>query len=188
MRFTALLDANVLYPAPLRDLLMRLAVTDIFAARWSERIHDEWIRNLLKNRPDLTLKQLTHTRGLMNSHVRDCLVSDYESLEVGLTLPDVDDRHVLAAAIKSGAQVIVTFNLKDFPTKELSKYGIEAINPDQFIHHQFELNPGLVCEVIKSHRASLKNPPKTIAQYLDTLENCGLVTTVETLRGYVENL
>lgn len=59
MRFIAVLDANVLYPAPLRDLLMRLAVADVFAARWSERIHDEWIRNVLKKRSDLTLAQLT---------------------------------------------------------------------------------------------------------------------------------
>ncbi|MFT4926977.1 MAG: putative nucleic acid-binding protein [Phenylobacterium sp.] len=188
MRYTAVLDANVLYPAPLRDLLMRLAITDIFAARWSERIHDEWIRNLLKNRPDLTIEQLTHTRNLMNEHVRDCLVCDYESLEAGLTLPDVDDRHVLAAAIKSGAQAIVTFNLKDFPANELAKYGIEAISPDEFIYHQFDLNPALVCQVVKRHRASLKKPPKTIADYLDTLESCGLVITADILRGYAENL
>ncbi len=188
MRFIAVLDANVLYPAPLRDLLMRLAVADVFAARWSERIHDEWIRNVLKNRPDLTIEQLTKTKELMNSHIRDCLVSDHESLETGLTLPDVDDRHVLAAAIKANAQAIVTFNLKDFPESELDKYGVEAIHPDVFIQHQIDLNPGLVCQVVKRHRAALKKPPKTIADYLDTLETCGLVVTADILRGFAENL
>jgi len=188
MRFIAVLDANVLYPAPLRDLLMRLALADVFAARWSERIHDEWIRNVLKNRPDLTIEQLTKTKELMNSHIRDCLVLGHESLEAGLTLPDVDDRHVLAAAIKSNAQAIVTFNLKDFPESELDKYGVEAIHPDVFIQHQIDLNPGLVCQVVKHHRQALKNPPKTIADYLNTLETCGLVVTVDILRGFAENL
>ena len=84
MKFKALLDANVLYPAPLRDVLMRLAVTDIFAARWTERIHDEWTRNLLKNRPDLTVEQLQRTRALMNAHVRDCLVTGVRVIGSGI--------------------------------------------------------------------------------------------------------
>ena len=90
--FTALYDACVLYPAPLRDLLMQLALTDLFRARWTNQIHDEWIRNLLKNRSDLTLEQLTQTKNLMNSHVRDCLVADYEGLIPSINLPDADDR------------------------------------------------------------------------------------------------
>ena len=188
MRFIAVLDANVLYPAPLRDLLMRLAVADVFAARWSERIHDEWIRNVLKNREDLTIEQLTKTKELMDSHVRDCLVTDFEPLESGLELPDIDDRHILAAAIKSNAQAIVTFNLKDFPEQELDKYGVEAIHPDTFVQNQIELNPGLVCQVVKMHRKALKNPPKTITEYLSTLESCGLVVTADILRGYAQNL
>lgn len=98
----------------------------------------------------------------MNSHVRDCLVTDYEPLENGLELPDIDDRHVLAAAIQCNAQAIVTFNLKDFPDTELDKYGIEAIHPDVFVQNQIDLHPGLVCHVVKTHRNALKNPPKSI--------------------------
>jgi len=86
--FTAIYDACVLYSAPLRDLLMQLALTDLFRARWTDRIHDEWIGNLLKKRPDLTLEQLTRTKELMNSHVRDCLVTNYEYLIPYLQLPD----------------------------------------------------------------------------------------------------
>ncbi len=119
--FTALYDACVLYPAPLRDLLMQLALTDLFRARWTEQIHDEWIRNLLKKRPDLTLQQLTRTKELMNSHVRDCLVTNYEYLIPSLELPDPDDRHVLAAAIQGNADVIVTTNLSDFPSSVIRK-------------------------------------------------------------------
>jgi hypothetical protein len=102
MAFTALYDACVLYPAPLRDLLLQLALTDLFRAKWTEAIHDEWTRNLLANRPELKPELLARTRELMNAHVRDCLVEDYEPLVAGLTLPDPDDRHVLAAAILSG--------------------------------------------------------------------------------------
>lgn len=188
MRFIALLDANVLYPAPLRDLLLRLAVADVFAARWTERIHDEWIRNVLKNRTDILPEQLERTRALMNANVRGCLVYDYEAIEPGLSLPDPNDRHVLAAAIQCGAQAIVTFNLKDFPSDELDKYGVEVIHPDTFVQNQLGLHPGLVCHVVKTHRLSLKKPPKSIGDYLATLESQGLVVSADLLRGYAENL
>ena len=188
MKFTAVLDANVLYPAPLRDLLMRLAVADVFAAKWSERIHEEWIRNLLLKRTDLTRDRLEKIRNLMNSHVRDCLVYDYEGLESSLSLPDEDDRHVLAVAIKSSADAIVTFNLKDFPASELDKYGVEAIDPDSFLEYQLDLDPGRVIQTVKTHRACLKNPPKSRADYLDTLENCKLVMFVDRLKSYAASI
>lgn len=78
--FSVLYDACVLYPAPLRDFLMHLALTDLFRAKWTNQIHDEWIRNVLKNRKDLTIEILDKTRQLMNSHVRDCLVEGYQDL------------------------------------------------------------------------------------------------------------
>jgi len=106
----------------LRDLLVRLAMTGMFRAKWTDAIHDEWTRNLLENRPDLKPEQLNRTRKLMNTHVQDSLVTGYESLIPGLKLPDQDDRHVLAAAIRSGADVIVTFNLSDFPASALEPY------------------------------------------------------------------
>ncbi|KAF3996627.1 hypothetical protein HNR39_002845 [Glaciimonas immobilis] len=97
--FTAFYDANVLYPAPLRDFLMHLALTGAYRARWSALVHDEWKRNLLANRSDLTQAQLDRTSALMDKAVPDALVTGYESLIEGLQLPDVDDRHVLAVAI-----------------------------------------------------------------------------------------
>jgi predicted nucleic acid-binding protein len=124
--FTALYAACVLYPAPLRDLLMRLALTDLFRARWTNAIHEEWMRSVLNDRPDLSRAQLERTRDLMNAHVRDCLVMDYEDLIEAVVLSDPDDRHVLTAAIRGRADVIVTFNLIDFPVDTLRRYGIEA--------------------------------------------------------------
>ncbi len=114
-QFTAVYDACVLYPAPLRSLLMYLAVTDLYRARWSNDIHEEWMRSVVEDHPDITRAQVERIRDLMNAHVRDCLVTGYESLIPSLTLPDPDDRHVLAAAIRCGADAIVTANLKHFP-------------------------------------------------------------------------
>ena len=114
MRYTVVFDACVLYPAPLRDFLLRLSMTGLFAAKWTNQIHDEWIRNVLMSRPELKDK-LSRTRELMDKAVPDSLVAGYEPLMENLQLPDTDDRHVLAAAIRSGAQAIITFNLKDFP-------------------------------------------------------------------------
>jgi len=122
--FTAFLDASVLYPAPLRDLLLELAVSDIYRAKWSNAVHEEWISSVLKNRPNLTRAQPERTRDLMNAHARDPLVTDFEQLIGILELPDPDDRHVLAAAIKCRADLIVTFNLNDFPAKILNRWGI----------------------------------------------------------------
>jgi len=130
--FTVIYDACVLYPAPLRDLLMRLALSDLYRARWTDMIHDEWTRNVLKDPPDLKAEDLERTRSLMNAHVRDSLVTGFEHLIPSVELPDADDRHVVAA----------------------------------------------------NHPRSLKNPPKTVDDYLDTLLKQGLTQTVGQLRGW----
>jgi len=185
---TALYDACVLYPAPLRDLLVRLALTDIFYARWTDGIHEEWIRNVLANRPDLKREQLERTRSLMNRHVRDCLVTGYESLITGLDLPDPDDRHVLASAIRASANVIVTFNLDDFPADRLEPYGVVAQHPDDFITRLFGLFPGAVCAAARRHRESLRNPAKTVDEYLGSLTKQQLPQTVARLTPFAHVL
>src|SRR5712691_5675823 len=126
----AIYDANILYPAPLRDLFIRLAQAGLVRARWAEAIHEEWIRNVLKDNPRLSAERLARTRALMNEAVRDCLVAGYEDLIASLSLPDPDDRHVLAAAIRASADVIVTYNLTDFPAAMLARFDIEAQHPD----------------------------------------------------------
>lgn len=186
--FVALYDACVLYPAPLRDLLMHLAVSDLFRARWTARIHEEWMRNLLANRPDLSREQLERTRDCMNDAVPDCLVMGYEGLEAQLELPDPDDRHVLAAAILCNAGTIVTYNLKDFPTTTLAPLGITAQHPDEFIEHAFGISPAAVIAAVHDHRASLTHPPKTVDQLLDCYLKQRLATTVSLLRPYAQHL
>ena len=170
-------DANVLYSASLRDFLVELALTSVFEARWTEEIHSEWMRNVLQNRPDITLEQVTRTKNLMNAHVKNCLVTGYEEIIPQLQLPDLCDRHVLAAAIRASASVIVTFNLRDFPTQVLQPYDIDAQHPDMFILDLLDFASEAVCKAAERQRSRLRNPPKTPDEYLETLINQGLPRT-----------
>ncbi|MDG3008308.1 PIN domain-containing protein [Paludisphaera sp. Pla2] len=183
-----LYDACVLYPAPLRDLLMRLALANLFQARWTDEIHDEWTRNVAANRPDVSPESLARCRRLMNEHVPDSLVTGYESLIQSLSLPDPDDRHVLAAAIHGGAGLIVTFNLSDFPASALGGYSIEAIHPDEFLANLWGEFPEAVLDAVSRQRAGLKNPPRSAGELLATLEQCGLAETVARLRAHAEEI
>lgn len=185
VNFIALYDACVLYPAPLRDLLLHLALTNLFRAKWTDTIHEEWMRNVLADRPDILPAQLNRTRDLMNLHVRDCLVTGYEKIIPTLSLPDPDDRHVLAAAISASASVIVTYNLKDFPAKILRKYEIEAQHPDEFVSNLIDTAPAIVYSAVRALRANLKKPPIDAENYLNTLERQSLAETVSRLREFV---
>lgn len=172
--FTVVYDACVFYPAPLRDLLIRLARTRRFRARWTARIHEEWTRNLLADRPDLTSERLERTVVLINKAVEDCLVTGYEPIIEGLKLPDPDDRHVLAAAIRVGAAAIVTMNLKDFPKEALGEFGVFAIHPDDFILDLADLEPPILERVAKEQRASLLNPPRSAEEFISSIRRQGL--------------
>lgn len=183
-QFTVIYDANVLYPAPLRDLLLRLAGTGLFRARWSAQIRDEWTRNLLAKRPEL-MEKIKRTADLVDKSVPDCLVVGHEHLIPCIQgMPDPDDRHVLAAAMKCGAELIVTFNLKDFPTAVLESYDVEAIHPDDFISDVLDLNLGSCIQAVSEMRAALKNPPKTQDEFLSILLKQQLPQTVSWLEKY----
>jgi predicted nucleic acid-binding protein len=176
--FGAFFDANALYPSGLRNFLMHLALTGSFRAHWSADVHEEWMRNLLKNRPDLTREKLERTRHLMDKALPDALVTGYEPLIDSVELPDRDDRHVLAAAIRCDASVIVTLNLGDFPSQALGKFSIEAQHPDDFVLALLETFPDLVIEAARNHRASLTNPLKAPDEYLAELDAQGLGKSV----------
>lgn len=181
--FTVVYDACVLYPAPLRDALLRLAVADLFKAHWTEQIHQEWIGALVRDGKHQRDK-LEQVRTLMDAHVRDALVTGYEPLIAMLELPDPDDRHVLAAAIRCNADAIVTFNLKDFPADMLAPYGIDVLHPDDFIYYQIDMAPAVCCEVLRRQRLALKNPPFSIADFLASLQKQQLPQTVAKLRAF----
>lgn len=186
--FTVIYDACVLYPDPLRDLLMRLAMTGLFRARWTEEIHDEWTRNLRKNRPDLDPANIARTRERMDLHNPGCLVKGYEAHIPTLILPDPGDRHVVAAAIHARAAIIVTWNLKHFPAAALSRHDLEAQDPDTFIENQCGLDTDAVVEAAAKMRAAFVRKPIDPDQYLAMLERQGLRRSTAILRQHRDRI
>lgn len=126
--FTVLLDSSVLFPALVRDLLIQCASDGLFRGKLSAQINQEWTSSLLKKRPDINPERLDRICQLLERAMPDCMVTGYESLIDGLNLPDMNDRHILAAAIRSNAQIIVTFNTRDFPSEEMQKYDMQALH------------------------------------------------------------
>ncbi len=186
--FTALLDANILYPAPMRDIFLQLAADDVIRAKWTEDIHREWMEALIRNEPHRDRTTLEHTRDRMDQATRDSLVTGYETLVPTLDLPDPDDRHVLAAAIVGRCDVIVTCNLRDFPEHAVSPYGLEVLHPDDFLTNHLDLTPGPFCNAVRKIRGRLVAPPLSLQDYLSILAALGLVTTVAELARYSERL
>jgi hypothetical protein len=179
--FTALLDASALYSMTITDLVIEMARTGIFRARWSHDIHNEWIRALRSNRPDLDPSKIEARRAAMDAALPDCLVDNYQHLIPGLTLPDLDDRHVLAAAIAGRADVIVTKNLKDFPPAALEPHGIEAQHPDTFLIHQRGLGEQAFLECARRCRRRLMAPALSADDYLAALRKVELVLVASEL-------
>lgn len=184
----AILDANVLYSAPLRHLLIWLAVVEAFDARWTDGIQDEWTRSLLRDQPHLDRNSIETTRALMEESVEDAVVTGYEHRIAGLTLPDPNDRHVLAAAIHCGATIIVTKNLKDFPAEALAPLGIVALHPDAFMRYLIESNTDAVIEGVRSHRRDLVRPPRSPTEYLKALADQGLAETAKALEAHAQEI
>lgn len=169
-RYVAVLDACVLYPAPLRDLLLSFASAGLYQARWTRMIQDEWIRNLLRHRPDLQPEALARTAALMNEAIEDSLIENFEHLIDTVTLSDPDDRHVIAAAIVGEADAVVTFNIKDFA-------GVPEIavwHPDDFLVSRFFYGETAALKAIRDLRQRLRNPSKTSHQLVATYERQGL--------------
>ena len=186
-KFTVVYDACVLYPAPLRDALMRLALTNLFKAHWTDRIHEEWINALLRQKK-FTREKLERVRLLMDEQVKDAKVTGFEPFIDKLELPDSNDRHVLAAAIRCNADAIVTFNLKDFPISVLKPHGIDVLHPDDFIFYQLDMAPAVCCARFKEQILALKKTPVGINEFLTTLQQQQLPQTVSKLREYTDFL
>jgi PIN domain len=167
----AILDANVLYSAVLRDLLMWLALHKTYQAHWTEQIQEEWTRNLLANRMDIQPSTLERTQNLMNQALPSALLEHVPELD--LQLPDLKDVHVLAA-IEISATHIVTNNLRHFPTAILEPNGIIALNPNDFVMHLAQINPLLVIKAVKMQHSNLKYPSLSLEEFLNQLKLSGL--------------
>lgn len=181
--FRVVLDACVLYPAPVRDILLWLAHEYLYRPKWSKQINDEWKRNLLEKRDDLEEDRIDATLDKMNKVFPDAKVKGYEKLICSVEdIPDPDDRHVVAAAIRCNADLIVTENIKDFPEEELlDEYDIGVQKADDFILSLIELDLEVCCKALKKQREELSDPPKTREEMRDTLKKCSLKKSAEYL-------
>jgi predicted nucleic acid-binding protein len=182
--FIVVYDANVLYPNTLRDLLIRIAqLPHLVQAKWTDKILAEALDALRKNFPDISAEKASILRERINAAVRDCLVVGYEPLIEILDLPDPDDRHVLAAAIKVNAQLIVTRNLRHFPRGKLAPWGIRAKSPDDFVRDAIGIDAQAVWACVQQIVDSRTRRPVTVDDVLDELARDGLVGSAATLRA-----
>lgn len=179
---TAVVNACVLYPAALRDTLLSVAQTRVFAVRWTRQILDEMARNLLANNPHVTEAGVAYLVGQMQRAFPHSAVEEYEPLIAAMTNHE-KDRHVLAAAVKAGANVIVTLNVKHFPRSACDLHRIEVHRPDEFLLYQLGLAPDLVYQAPQNQVSRLANPPRT---FEDQLERMGplLPSFIEAVRAF----
>lgn len=175
VKFKAVLDTNVIYPIVIRDLLFWFAFYELYTPKWSTTIFTEWATVMI--RKEVTEQEAEKRVQRANSAFPDALVSNYESLITHLTLPDENDRHVLAAAIKSNADIIVTNNLKDFPKDYLSSFGVSAKSADDFLTDIIDLNPDIAIKAFKEMVLNRKNPNMDEFEVLESLRRVGLFDT-----------
>ena len=182
-RYTALLDACVLFPLAMVDSLMSLAEAGLYAAKWSTRIEEEWMLALETKRPDLK-GRLGTRRDAMREAVPDWEVPEtaWNAVVGSVQLPDPDDAHVLAAAIAGHADCIVTVNLRHFPDAAVGPYGVEVVDPDKFIINQWDLDQLAAVAAFKRMRARWKKPQATPEDFAQALERGGLPATAIRLR------
>jgi hypothetical protein len=177
-----LYDANLLYPFHLRNVLVQLGVNHIVAPRWTDAIHDEWIRNLAGAGRE-TRERLLRTRDIMKRVLPEADVRGYEQRISGLTLPDADDRHILAAAIEAGAETILTFNLRHFPAEVLALFGLSATDPDGFLCDLYATDREGVLAVVDAARLNLRRTAPSVGSFIDALERQRLVGFAARLRS-----
>jgi predicted nucleic acid-binding protein len=180
--YAALLDSCVLVPNALCDSLLRFAEAGFYRPLWSRRILDEVLGAVCAIHPDIDATRIRRRLHAMSAAFADADVIGWEAIAAGLDLPDPDDRHVLAAAIAGGAQSLVTFNLKDFPTEPLSPTGIEARHPDEFLLDQLDLFPSAALEVLINQASDMYKPASDLAGLLNRLERCGVPDFAEAVR------
>lgn len=182
MAFPALLDTCVLYPAYLCDTLLRLAEAEAYRPLWSNDILTELRRNVIEAgiRYERVDRRIAH----MTRSFPDAMVTGYETLMDGMT-NDPKDRHVLAAAVRANAEVVVTFNVRDFPEQALKPYDILAVHPDDFLLDQLDLYPGLTIDVLEQQAASYRREPTTIAGLLPLLKRTGLPQFTADIRRHL---
>jgi predicted nucleic acid-binding protein len=183
-RYTAILDACVLYPVTIANILMELAWQGLYAAKWTKEIDQEWVNALKRDRPDLSDEKIRYRLDNMHRAIPDweIPISRYKKLIPIIHLPDKNDRHVLAAAITGHADCIVTKNTKDFPVSAVEQYGVEILHPDDFVLLQITLDSIQSLTAIKHLRGRMRKPKLSANEFIESLETVELVRTADYLR------
>ena len=179
MAFVVVLDTCVLFPAHLRDTLLRLAEIELFVPVWSAHIIGELERNLVEFR--IAPTAVARLTTLMSDTFPDASVIAYEDLIPSMTCHE-KDRHVLAAAVRSGAAAVVTFNLRDFPARSTEPYGVDVVDPDDFLLDLLDLAPRELLDELARQAASNRRHPQTLVALLDALAKSGVPRFVGEVR------
>lgn len=182
MPFPAFLDTCVLYPAYLADTLLRLAEASAYRPLWSADVLAELRRNVIER--GIPSDKVDRRIALMTRSFPDALVTGYESLVEGMA-NDPKDRHVLAAAVRANAEVLVTFNIRDFPEPALKPYDIVAVHPDEFLLDQLDLDPGLTMMILRQQAASYRREPTSVPGVLVLLERTGVPRFAAEMRRHL---
>ncbi len=183
--YTALLDANILYPAGIRDILFRIATHDLCDLKWSPDIRRELMSTFRKLRSDSEYTRFSrHTLPLIDKFLQKGLIKEYDHIVGDVEGINDKDIHVVAAAIRGNCSIILTNNIRHFPAQELENYDITAMTPDEFLVPILQSQPGEFCVAVRNHRTSLSRPPYSIDEYLIKLETDGLIKTSRELRYF----
>lgn len=183
VQFIAVLDTNVIYPVIIRDMLLWFAHYDLYTPKWSKHIFDEWFEVML--RKGVSEDEAKKRIGRMDLAFPDALVQNYENLIEYLNLPDTKDCHVLAAAIKTNAHIIVTNNIKDFPAEILAMYGLKTKTADDFLTDIIDLNQDVAVEAFREMVLYKKKPPLDEYEVLDRLRRNSLKQTADYLHSLI---
>jgi predicted nucleic acid-binding protein len=186
-RYTALLDANVLFGKLQCDALLSLAHADLYAAKWSADIQREWLVARLAKFPGTEQANLAKAQAMCEA-IPDCMVTGYEPFIQCLKLPDPNDRHVLAAAIVGHADAIVTYNVADFPLRVLEEHSIDLQTPDQFIVNQLTLHTPRAIKALRGMRLRWNNPKHTPESLVELFNQRGMPLAALRLAEMVEVL
>lgn len=183
VKFTVLLDTNVIYPLISRDILFWFAHYDLYTPKWSEQIFEEWERVML--RKGIQTEEAERRIQKANSAFPDAMVHGYQSLIRLFELPDEGDRHVLAAAVKANAHLIVTNNVKDFPESYLRSFGLQVKMPDEFLTDLIDLNPDQALLAFHEMVQNKKSPRLDEFEMLQLLRGVGLLDTANYLHSLI---
>ena len=149
----AVLDACVIYPTVLREILMGCAAAGLYRPLFSERILREWVRATAKLGP-VQQAVAEGEAALLRATFPQAMLREYTNIEARLMLPDANDVHVLAVAIGGSADCIVTFNAVDFPRHLLAEEGVQRRDPDGFLWELWSHKPDTVAQVVNAVHAT----------------------------------